>query len=334
MKSLNSQNSYSAYCKKLSIEIKKNLLKLKSKNLFFTGSSGFLCGQLINFLSLCNREYNLNLKLYCFSTNLKKLKKKSPEKNIIYSNNLKFFYKKKIDYIFHFASPSSHNSRKSFFLESSIYANIFFLKELKKIRSRNKLIYISTNAIQSNKKKLENEIFMDNNQNINPRTQYDLVKLLGELTVENKIYNDDYYIIRPDLICGPGEDPKSGRYFSDVVNSIRNKKVFNFRGTKKDERSFMFVLDFILSLIKVITSEKKNRRYVIGNISKKTNIFNNLREIQKNFKFLKIKTRKSIFQKGNPSRQKIRLFPYQKKANIICKTNFIKALELTLGKKY
>lgn len=326
MKSLINSEYYKYIAKLLRI-YRRDFRKLK-KNIIINGGSGFISSQLIFLLFISNKEIKTNFKIYVITRNPKKLKKKiSPdiyktitiikESEINKINANQFFY---------FASPANHSSRKGFFLEQALKTNIFDLKKLLSNQKNCNLVFLSSNAIQQNNKLIENEVF-DYEYKVNERVQYDLVKILSEFVIENSSKN--YFIIRPDLIFGPGESLNNGRFFSDILYSIIKSKVFKTRASNKDERSFMFIIDFLISMVRVVTNEKCNNKYIIGNYLKKYKVKKLIQNLSKSYNF-KSEFEISDIQKTNPTNQIIKLFRHQKKSNIVIKTNIDTALKLML----
>lgn len=327
---LSKKNSYIDF---INHSCKNNLALLKKlkKNILINGGSGFLASQLIYFFCIAKKIFKLPFNIYVVTRNKNILKKKigsnlfkeidflSPEEKII----LKKF---NIDFFFYFSSPANHNSRKGDFLEDSLNQNILKLKKILKNKKKFCLIFMSSNVIQQKKSIIENNIFLENNK-VNHRVCYDLVKILSEYIVEK--YSKNYFIIRPDLIYGPGESLNNGRFFSDFIDSFLNKKTFKVRANNKDCRSFIFVTDFIISLLKIIRSEKKNKKYIIGNYVVKYNMVSLAEKICRHFK-LKLKKINSNLQITNPSIQKVKLFKYQNKKNIYFNTNLSQSLNLTI----
>ena len=91
----------------------------------------------------------------------------------------------------------------------------------------------------------------------------------------------------------------------------------------------MFFNYFILSLLKIINSENKNKKYVIGNYKLKYNMAKLAEKITRSFK-MKLKKINSNLQITNPKKQKVKLFNYQNKKNIYLKTSLGRSLTLTI----
>lgn len=308
-----------------------SLLKKFKKNILINGGSGFLASQLIYFFCVVKKVFKIPLNIYVVTRDFNKLKKKTgsdlfKEINYLHKEETIILKRFKIDYFFYFSSPANHNSRKGDFLQESLDQNVLKLKKILQIKKKFCLVFMSSNVIQQNKLIIENNIFLENNK-VNQRVCYDLVKILSEYIIEK--YSKNYFIIRPDLIYGPGESLKSGRFFSDFIDCLLNNKTFKVRANTKDSRSFMFVTDFIVSLLKIVNSENKNKKYVIGNYKLKYNMFKLAEKITRSFK-MKLKKINSNLQITNPKKQKVKLFNYQNKKNIYLKTSLGRSLTLTI----
>ncbi len=308
-----------------------NLLKKVKKNILINGGSGFLASQLIYFFCILKKDFKIPLNIYVVTRDINKLKKKTgsdlfKQINYLQKEETIFFKKFRIDFFFYFSSPANHNSRKGDFLQESLDQNVLKLKKILKNKKKFCLVFMSSNVIQQNMSIIENSIFLENNK-VNHRVCYDLVKILSEYVIEK--YSKNYFIIRPDLIYGPGESLKNGRFFSDFIDCLLKNKSFNLRANINDTRSFMFVTDFIVSLLKIISSEKKNKKYVIGNYKLKYNMVKLAEKISRSFK-LKLKKVNSNLQITNPKKQKVKLFNYQNKKNICLKTSLDQSLNLTI----
>ncbi len=224
------------------------------KTILVSGCCGFI-GQ--NLVPKLVNDYNIIGIDNFFSSNKLILQKLSSYKNFKFIEgdiSIKIDIKEKIDFIYNLACPASPPSYKSnpiFTLKTNFNGTLNLL-ELAKLNN-SVFIQASTSEVYGDPEvHPQVESYRGNVNTIGVRSCYDEGKRIAEtLCYEyRKIYNIQTRIIRIFNTYGPGMDPQDGRVISNfMVNSI-TKKPLHIYGDGSQTRSFCYIDDLIIGLIK------------------------------------------------------------------------------------
>tara|TARA_B100000902_G_scaffold394946_1_gene452364 strand:- start:6282 stop:7280 length:999 start_codon:yes stop_codon:yes gene_type:complete len=166
----------------------------------------------------------------------------------------------KPNYIIDFASICMVNESwifPEYYFKVNLFSKINFIKNLDKIKSLKKYIYISTPEIFGSNKKLIKE----NSMSFNPSTPYASSKLAVELFLNNFIKNSNFKIIIARFSNFYGRGQPMHRLIPKLVYCINNKKKFSLHGSGKTKRDFIFDEDFNSGIFKIIKIGKIGKRY-------------------------------------------------------------------------
>ena len=250
----------------------------KNKKIFLTGASGFYGSYILKTLIEANKKMNLSLKI-CISL-------RSPDvfvnkfKNLIDLDELSYIEwdinknltseLKGINVIIHAASNASPKFYKIDPL-GTILPNVIGTKNLLDVAKKNnsKFILISSGSVYG--KIIENkEIKEDDFYGLDPNdfsSSYSESKRLAETltTAYSNQFGVKTKVARLFHTYGPGLKEDDGRVFSDFINDIASKNKIIIKSNGETKRSFCYISDSIRGLFKIITEDKSNRIYNLGN---------------------------------------------------------------------
>lgn len=246
-----------------------------------TGGAGFLGSH------LCDRLIRLDHTVLCVD-NLLTGKKKNIQ-HLLTNPNFSFWqgdvitpfpkYKtdtlKKIQGIFHLASPASPNAKSplsylKYPIETLLVNSLgtYNLLELAK-KNQAKFLYASSSEVYGEPKEHpQKETYFGNVNPIGPRSCYDEGKRFGEALTFSYIrkFDIDARVVRIFNTYGPRMDSQDGRVVSNFIVSALQNKPLTIYGDGKQTRSFCYVDDLIDGLIKAMEKPNtKNEVFNLGN---------------------------------------------------------------------
>ena len=224
-----------------------------SKNVFVTGSEGFIGSHVVEALLKNNYKVIALVKYNSFSDigYLKYIKKKSNLK-IVFGDitDLSFVekYCSKVDYIIHLAAiisiPFSYYSSK-FYIDTNIIGTYNILEVTKKFNIK-KLIHTSTSEIYGTAAYVP----MDENHPINPQSPYAATKISADLLCLSyfKSFNLPVTIIRPFNCYGPRQSPRAfiPAVMLQLLKGSKSLKI----GSLHPTRDFTYVTDTANGFVK------------------------------------------------------------------------------------
>lgn len=188
------------------------------------------------------------------------------------ANAIFFDYKslKTVDIIFHLAGLASPAQYKRYPLET-IDVAVTLTKTLleQSLKWKSKFIYFSSSEIYGN----PDPSFIPTPETYNgyvsclgPRSCYDESKRLGETLcyVYNEYYSVDTVIIRPFNVYGPGMGRHDYRMIPNLMRAAIENKVINIYGTGSQTRTFCYIEDAIIGILKAAELGKSGSPYNIG----------------------------------------------------------------------
>ena len=239
-------------------------------NILVTGACGFIGFHLAN--RLCNNKkytvYGVDSLNKYYSIRLKKIRLKILKRNknfkfikIDISNYLKFkkfFFKKKIDILYHLAGqPGVMYSYKNpnSYIKNNILATKNILKCLQLNDLWSKFIFASSSSVYGERKKYP----ISESSNLKPINFYAKTKMECEnMILNSKIDNKKFFIFRFFTVYG--ELSRPDMFVSKYLKSLKLNTKINLYHFGKHFRDFTFIKDVTWILIKSISlpySDKK-----------------------------------------------------------------------------
>lgn len=262
---------------------KDDFKKIKNKNIFLTGCTGFFGYWIMNSFVFANQK--LNLKSHAtFLTRDKSIKKKKLFKkfsninciSFVYGDirNFKFPLKKKYDYIIHGATTSALETFKN--QKYSEKRNIIIdgtkrIFEFAKKTNCKKILYLSSGAVYNRKnfskpfKETDKTLInLKNKIDQNDHTVLGLSKGYAENFLLKNKKNFKIVICRFFTFVGPFM-PLSVHYAvgNFLKSSINNKKI-SLISTGESVRSFMYIADCIKIIWSILLRNTKKQVYNVG----------------------------------------------------------------------
>lgn len=228
------------------------------KNILIAGGCGFigsnLCKKLINHNILCVDNLHTGK-----IENIKDLLNKSNFKFINHDITNELSIEQTIDEIYNCACPASPEKYQDdpIYTLDVNYIGTKNLLELAKIK-KSKFLQCSTSEIYGDPNiSPQHEFYRGNVNTIGPRSCYDEGKRVAEtLVIEyNKKYNIKTHIVRIFNTYGEFMDKNDGRVVSNFINQMLNNKDITIYGDGTQTRSFCYIDDLILGLIKLMQSD-------------------------------------------------------------------------------
>ena len=228
------------------------------KTILIAGGCGFigsnLCKKLINNNILCMD----NLQTGSIE-NIKELLNKSNFKFINHDiiNNINI--EERIDEIYNCACPASPEKYQTNPI-NTLDVNYIGTKNLLELskNKKSKFLQCSTSEIYGDPNiSPQNEFYRGNVNTIGPRSCYDEGKRVAEtLVIEyNKKYKIKTYIVRIFNTYGEFMDKNDGRVVSNFINQMIDNKDITIYGNGTQTRTFCYIDDLILGLIKLMQSD-------------------------------------------------------------------------------
>ncbi len=238
------------------------------KKILITGGAGFIGSH------LCEKLLNEGNAVFCldnlYSGLLENISHlfKNPNFKFIKHDVIEPFYFD-IDEIYHLAcpaSPISYQFDPVFTIKTNIIGSLNALELAKKTGA--KVLLASTSEVYGDPlEHPQKEDYWGNVDPTSPRSCYDEGKRAAETLFFDyyREYNVDIKIIRIFNTYGPGMDLNDGRVVSNfIIQALRGDDITVY-GDGKQTRSFQYVDDLILGMIKMMKSEKFTGPVNLGN---------------------------------------------------------------------
>ena len=267
------------YGKDLQFQIERiNLEILKNKKILITGANGLICSYLIDLLIYANENYDTNISIYALSRNEEKLKERFQKyylKEYFHSviqdvcNKIEL---ESIDYIIHGASPATPKQ----YIQNPVdtmnanYLGMLNVLECAVKNHSEKVIYISSSEIygssfEDDKELKENEYrYVDI---LEVRSSYASSKRATEtlcIAYKNQ-YECNICIVRPAHIYGPTITSSDSRAVSDFLRNVSEDKDILMKSDGSSIRSYCYVGDTIVGILKVLEKGISGEAYNISN---------------------------------------------------------------------
>ncbi len=261
-------------------EIKEEAKALEGKTILISGGSGFIGSYINAVLYLLNKKVFKNkCKVISIDNYITGSKKNFllniKDKNFQFRDGdirLPVITNEKIDYIIHAAGLASPFYYKKYPLETieSAVMGAKNLLELARITKPVSFLFFSSSEIYGDpdpKSVPTPETYAGHVSSIGPRACYDESKRLTETLciTYHQIYGIPVKIVRPFNIYGPGMKHIDYRVIPTFIyNGLRGKDLpVHDKGVQT--RTFCYITDAIVAILKVLISGKAGEVYNIGN---------------------------------------------------------------------
>jgi len=242
--------------------------------ILITGGTGFIGSNLCNFL------VNNNEKIICidnnYTGNLNNIKHLLNNPNFEFininindKNEVDKLEKYKFNKIYHLACPASPKDyqKDPIFTLDTNYIGTKNLLELSR-KCNSKILLTSTSEIYGDPlESPQNEKYWGNVNTIGIRSCYDEGKRIAEtlFTEYNRKYNINIRIVRIFNTYGPNLNSNDGRVVSNFITQALKNDNITLYGNGLQTRSFCYVDDMVIGLVKTMNSESYIGPINLGN---------------------------------------------------------------------
>ncbi|MCB9025410.1 MAG: NAD-dependent epimerase/dehydratase family protein [Bdellovibrionaceae bacterium] len=313
---------------------------LRGKNILITGATGLFGKWLVSSISHINSTGEYNIKLFLLSRNWSKFKKEFPylaDKPFIHlvEGDVRFVKLDSIafDYTIHAATdvkPIRNFEDSMEILDSIILGTKNILSELVKGKSKRVLI-VSSGAIYgiNTTNKLVKESQLQSPSILRSNNCYAEGKRIQELL--GSVYNEYGLLtvvnVRCFAVLGPYLPLNQGFAAGNFVSDSLSKKEIVVKSDGKDFRSYLYMADVVIWLLKLLVNGKGGEAYNMGS-DKKISIAELANKISK---FSPNKS-KVIIQKKSNNRSPVMYVPNIEKAKADVGVKVYTELELAIKK--
>lgn len=178
--------------------------------------------------------------------------------HLLEASNLPHLRNRKLQYVFHFASPASPPLYQKLALET-LWVNSLGLNHcLQYADSRGgRVIFASTSEIYGDPLvHPQPETYWGNVNTLGPRACYDEAKRFGEalLSTHNRVKKTHHGLVRIFNTYGPGMNPEDGRVIINFLTQALRGEDLTVYGSGLQTRSFCYVSDLIDGILKYAES--------------------------------------------------------------------------------
>jgi len=253
---------------------------MKKKNTcIVTGGAGFIGSHLIK--NLIKRGYFV----YCIDNLLTGTRQNIKDlftnpffrffESDLIKDSLNFIKDKKVDSIFHLASPASPPLYRRFSIETLLVNSIGTYRMLEiAVKNNSRFLLASTSEVYGDPKEHpQKETYYGHVNPVGLRACYDESKRFAEaITMEyHRKFKIDVRIVRIFNTYGPNMKVDDGRVISNFVTQAIKGKPLTIYGAGTQTRSFCFVSDMVDGIIAAIESKSAANKIInLGNPSELT----------------------------------------------------------------
>lgn len=264
--------------KNILLTVKRDAQVLNGKTVLITGGSGFLGKYILYTIAALNRTILtkpckvISLDNYITGVRDHFLSKDNTFMFIEHDVRNRFETKDHIDYVIHAAGLASPVYYKKYPLETLEVATIgtkhmLEFAKAKKVRS---FLFFSSSEIYGDPDPNcipTSETYLGNVSCIGPRACYDESKRLGETLcmLYHRLYKLPVKIVRPFNIYGPGMRVDDYRVIPRFLTSALKHEPLPVHAGGNQTRTFCYVSDAIVALIKILLSNRNGEVYNVGN---------------------------------------------------------------------
>lgn len=252
--------------------------QIKNKSFFISGASGFFGRCLLELLLYLNEKNNLNITVYAVSRNIANFQKNFPL--LLDSSMIKLIecdiadlkdFNLKVDYVIHAACDTSAERLKNSpqkFLEENYFGTINML-EIAKSNKDCKFLYLSSGAVYGSQNlntnlRLESDISGPDLQKIS--SVYGEAKRLGETlcTIYSSSHGVKTRIARCFSFVGPFMSFDGHYAIGNFIRDVAMNKDVVLQSRSQTYRSYLYSIDLMIWLIKILISAPDNSVYNVG----------------------------------------------------------------------
>lgn len=261
----------------------KDIRKLEGKTLLISGGAGFLGSYILSVINELNKNF-LSKKCQVISVDNYLTGKNSRVAKLGIDKKYTTFIKAdiskplvvrgKIDYIMHAAGIASPRYYQKYPLETiDVTINgTRYLLELAKKKKVKSFLFFSSSEIYGDPDDANvptKEEYKGNVSCVGPRSCYDESKRLGETLCMVYFTNSNIpvKIVRPFNVYGPGIHKDDYRVIPSFVYNSINGETLTVYEKGEQTRSYCYIADAIVYILKVLLSSKSGEIYNIGNSS-------------------------------------------------------------------
>src|ERR1700723_3804896 len=231
---------------------------MMSRNILVTGAAGFLGSHLCDsLLAAGNSVIGVDNLSTGNLANLSHLSRESRFR-LIELDICKPFDTGKVDYIFNFASPASPLDYSRLGVETLLVGSAGTINTLDLARKYGAgYLHASTSECYGDPEvHPQVETYWGNVNPIGPRSVYDEAKRFSEATVTayNRYYGVDTHLVRIFNTYGPRLQANDGRVISNFMIQALQGKPLTIYGDGSQTRSFCFVSDLIVAILRLARS--------------------------------------------------------------------------------
>jgi nucleoside-diphosphate-sugar epimerase len=178
---------------------------------------------------------------------------------------------RKVDFIFHFASPASPVDYQKYPEETALVNSQGTINVLTLARTnKSRFLFASTSEVYGDPlEHPQKETYWGNVNSFGPRSCYDEGKRFGEAItyVYIKKYGVDARIIRIFNTYGPRMQRDDGRVISNFINQALDDEPLTIYGDGSQTRSFCYISDLVDGILRVMFSGRtKGEIFNLGNL--------------------------------------------------------------------
>lgn len=233
--------------------------EIKQKNILVTGGAGFIGSHLCK--SLLDLGHNVICIDNLFTGSLNNISDLIGDKNFEFINHdiIKPFYRDNIDEIYNLACPASPKHYQYNAIKTIKTCTIGVINILGLAKSNNaKILQASTSEIYGDPVcHTQKETYNGNVNPIGRRSCYDEGKRCSETLFMDyhREHNLKIKIIRIFNTYGPNMSKNDGRVVSNFITQAISDKDITINGDGTQTRSFQYIDDLIIAMIKMINSD-------------------------------------------------------------------------------
>lgn len=250
---------------------------LDNSSIFITGGTGLLGSLLVKSLVQFNKKYNKNISIYALVRNIEKAKSLFKED----INDINFILgditeeiklSAHIDYIFHFACPTSSKAFVEYPVDTinSIVNGTKNILEFAKSKNAKSTLFLSSLEVYGmpfGNQVLMKELDSGYLDQMSIRSSYSEGKRLAESLCVSyaKQYNLSVKIARLCQTFGAGVAWEDNRVFADFAKKVINQEDIILKSQGKTLRNYCYTTDAILAILTILQKGNSAEAYNVAN---------------------------------------------------------------------
>lgn len=252
--------------------------QLYQKSFLITGGTGFIAKNIIRFLLYLNTQHHYQCHIYVICRN----EQKSNDLFSNYSHEYlhfiiqdirdKIILDKKVDYVFHCASPSSTRyfyTNPADIISTNMIGTYHILEFAKQYKPAG-ILFFSSGAVYgdlSQSHGLIKESSLIPQEPLITAHSYSMGKIGAEslCAAYHKQYDAAVKIVRIGHTYGPGIDLNDGHIYSDIVKSFIQKRNLVIQSNGAAFRAFCYITDAIIAFFKILIYGENGTAYNMAN---------------------------------------------------------------------